>query len=217
MRDPAFIPVGLGGAGEVGLNIGAKDLGESSYQYEDGAYAGDVKLPSAPQYLVVGSPLSIDTIIPTTTGYKTMEDINRGDYVFGGDNTPVMVSEVHQIHLEKSVYELEFVNDVNEIKIVADGIHKFPTNFGDKTVEEIYTLCNDNKSVYTEGISNTSTVKFKVAIKKCSTPTKVRCITVNSHEHLFLVTDRKHKGWNGGKSYPFAAVKTHNTGGGKSI
>lgn len=54
-RNSDFIPVGLGGAGEVGLKLANKEPGQSSYVYEDGKIPGTVDLPSAPQYLVVGS------------------------------------------------------------------------------------------------------------------------------------------------------------------
>lgn len=54
-RPPEFLPLGLSGNGEVGLNLGVKNWGESSYVFKDGERAGTVKLPSAPQVLVVGS------------------------------------------------------------------------------------------------------------------------------------------------------------------
>lgn len=54
-RPPEYIPIGLGGGGEVGLDLGAKDFGESSYVDEDGVTPGRISIPRAPQYLAVGS------------------------------------------------------------------------------------------------------------------------------------------------------------------
>lgn len=54
-RPPEFLALGLSGSGEVGLNIGVKDWGESEYIFEDGERAGTVKLPSSPQILTLGS------------------------------------------------------------------------------------------------------------------------------------------------------------------
>ena len=69
-----------------------------NYIYEDGKIAKTVDTPSAPQALCVGSPLGLNTIIPTTNGYKTMETIEVGDFVFGLDNKKVKVIKVHEIH-----------------------------------------------------------------------------------------------------------------------
>lgn len=55
LRDSSFIPLGLGGSGEIGLNLGSKKPGESMYVYEDGTRAGTTLLPSAPQILAVGA------------------------------------------------------------------------------------------------------------------------------------------------------------------
>lgn len=55
-RNSAWIPLGLGGEGEVGWNIGdVKDLGNSSFITDEGTLAGTIKSPSAPQAIVLGS------------------------------------------------------------------------------------------------------------------------------------------------------------------
>lgn len=57
LRPWNWIPLGLGGNGELGWNLGAKDkdLGRSSFQYEDGVIAQNTKIPSAPQALTLGA------------------------------------------------------------------------------------------------------------------------------------------------------------------
>ena len=40
---------------------------------------------------------------------------------------------------------------------------------------------------------------------------------VDSDSHLFLITDEKNDNWKGGSSYPYKAIYTRNTGGGKAI
>ena len=58
LRPWNWIPLGLGGNGELGWNLGAKeeDMGKSMYIYEDtGARADTVEVSKAPQCLTVGA------------------------------------------------------------------------------------------------------------------------------------------------------------------
>lgn len=214
LRPAEFIPIGLSGLGEVSWTInGIKDTGRSNYVYEDGKVAKTVDSPSAPQALAVGSPLGIDTIIPTTKGYKTMGTIISGDFVFDLDGNPVEVLKVHQIHKSTKTYELYFIDlGQHRIKIISDEIHKFPkTNDGLNYCE---LKCEDLK-VGDLILGNQST--FILCNKKEIDNQLVRCITVNSDSHLFLITDKENSNWTGGDKYTDFAVATRNTGGGKSI
>ncbi len=219
LRPTEFIPIGLSGLGEVSWNLNnIKNEGRSNYIYEDGKIAKTVDTPSAPQALCVGSPLGLDTIIPTTTGYKTMETIEVGDYVFGLDNKPVKVTKVHEIH-KSTVYKLVFANDFYMTTIISDEIHRFPvvtrlrispldTNFF-KPVQ-----CKDLQ-VYQSIIAGKRENRL-ISKTKLNEEKLVRCITVDSDEHIFLVSDTKID-WNGGNTYTGPAIYTYNTGGGKAI
>jgi len=54
-----------------------------------------------------GKDLSIDTPIPTLTGWKTMNDLEEGDIVFGSDGNPCHVIWASEIQYNKD-YELTF-------------------------------------------------------------------------------------------------------------
>lgn len=222
MRPAEFIPIGLSGLGEVSWNINSfKNEGRSNYIYEDGKIAKTVDTPSAPQALCVGSPLGLDTIIPTTNGYKTMGTIEVGDYVFGYNNTPVEVVEVHNIITKpKSVYKLVFGHGFDCIEVISDEIHRFPkikytpTTFeDDKYFEPIH--CKDlqeGNTIIGHNRDYSLFEKKKLLFKK-----PVRCITVNSDYHIFMITDKKNPNWIGGNNYCYPAIYTYNTGGGKAI
>lgn len=214
LRPAEFIPVGLSGLGEVSWNINTiRNEGRSNYIYDDGKIAKTVDTPSAPQCLTVGSPLGINTIIPTTTGYKTMGSIEVGDIVFDLDSKPVEVIDVHEVHMTRDAYQLTFVDkDDNEIKIISDKIHKFPQIVYHFCMVE--TMCKDLKinSIIQGNLSN-----FKLVEKTKVGEKLVRCITVNSDSHLFLITDKENPNWNGGNKYNYFALGTRNTGGGKAI
>lgn len=216
LRPTRFFSLGITGKGEFGWlpdKVDKKKLGKSQFLDEMGnPLPADMELPTAPQGLVCGAPLSLDTIIPTTKGYKTMGTIQVGDYVFDRNNTPTKVVDVLDIHLANKMYLLTFVNDKGKkIKIKSDEVHRFPTYINSNTTEPIngeFLLEGDiiigNNSVYT--------LESKEEIPK----EDVRCITVESPEHIFLICDKK-KLFFGGKKYPYDAVFTYNTGGGKSV
>ena len=214
LRPAEFIPIGLSGLGEVSWNINSfKNEGRSNYIYDDGKIAKTVDTPSAPQALCVGSPLGINTVIPTTKGYKTMETIKVGDYVFDLHNKPVKVIQVHDIiENPKSIYELIFTYKMSNITIISDEIHRFPVIDDNNKIKPVH--CKDliKNSIIAGNMHN-----YKLtSIRKANYTIPVRCITVDSKDHLFLITNRKDN-WKGGTSYCYPAVSTFNTGGGKSI
>ena len=183
--------------------INKKNSGEQS--------KSSFNIPSK-QTIYTDSSLGLDTIIPTTTGYKTMETIEVGDYVFGLDNNPVKVTQVHEIH-KSMVYELVFANDFYITTIISDEIHRFPVT----TKLRISPLDTDFfKSVQCKDLQvyqsiiegkrqNTLISKTKLNKEKL-----VRCITIDSDYHIFLVSDTK-TDWNGGNTYTGPAIYTYST------
>lgn len=216
LRPTRFFTLGITGKGEIAWmpdKVDKKKLGKSQFLDEMGnPLQADMELPNAPQGLICGAPLSLDTIIPTTKGYKTMGTIQVGDYVFDRNNTPTKVVDVLDIHLANKMYLLTFVSDKGKkIKIKSDEVHRFPTYINSNTTEPInceFLLEGDviigNNYIYT--------LESKEEIPQ----EDVRCITVESPEHIFLICDKKRLFF-GGKKYPYDAVFTYNTGGGKSV
>ncbi len=52
----------------------------------------------------------IETPILTSSGWKTIQDIKQGDYVYGTEGTPILVTETFPIHYGLDCYELKFSN-----------------------------------------------------------------------------------------------------------
>ena len=219
LRPTEFIPIGLSGLGEVSWNLNSiKDEGRSNYVYEDGKTAKTVDTPSAPQALCVGSPLGLNTIIPTTKGYKTMETIEIGDEVFGFNGKPVKVTDVFAINNPENVYSLVFTCPYYSISVISDEEHRFPV------ITNIQSNINDN-TFFTEkhckDLMLGSTIlgnnrNLMLIRKELVKGQPTRCIRVNSDEHIFLITDKINKKWTGGNIYPYYGVYTYNTGGGKA-
>ena len=232
LRPTEFIPIGLSGLGEVSWNINSiKNEGRSNYIYEDGKIAKTVDTPSAPQALCVGSPLGLNTIIPTTKGYKTIGTIEIGDEVFDINNKPVKVLGKSEVNYNPDkVYHLKFsYGRNNNIDVVSDSIHNFPVymkiinkngpfiittyKWKEKSAEDL-ELINDRII----GIDPKKSIikSYRLTIKEEIEKEPVQCILVDSDSHLFLITDEINDNWKGGNSYPYKAVYTRNTGGGKS-
>lgn len=55
LRGSRYVPLGVNGDSEVGLDFGEREIGASMFTFDDGTKAGACKLPSAPHALCVGS------------------------------------------------------------------------------------------------------------------------------------------------------------------
>lgn len=216
LRPAKFMPLGLTGKGEIPFtpdSVNKKTLGRSLFLDNSGnPIEADTSLPSQPQALVCGAPLSLDTIIPTTTGYKTMETISINDYVFDLNNKPVKVLDILNIHHSNKLYKLVFKNDTNKnIIIKADDIHKWGI------IEDISIKIISTDQLQIGDILPGIPYNYKLISKEIIPNELVRCIKVDSKQHLFLITDKKYNSWTGGNYYPYKAIYTRNTGGGKAI
>ena len=217
LRPAEFIPIGLSGLGEVSWTLNSiKNEGKSLYKYEDGKTAQTVDTPSAPQCLTVGSPLGLDTVVPTTKGYKTIKTIAVGDEVFDINNKPVKVLGKSEIFTNHKVYRLEFLDQAfhpESMIVISDEIHRFPVIKDTVNYEE--TMVKDmNIGDY---VLDRNANGFQLSKKELIESEPVQCILVDSDSHLFLITDEIDNNWKGGNSYPYKAIYTRNTGGGKAI
>lgn len=216
LRPTRFFSLGITGKGEFGWlpdKVDKKRLGKSQFLDEMGnPLPADMELPTAPQGLVCGAPLSLDTIIPTTNGYKTMGTIQVGDYVFDRGNNPIVVKAVHDVHLSDKMYELSFSNGNTVIMIKSDSVHRFPVILNGMILP---THCEE--LVVGDWILGNNT-NYKLISKIVIPNMLVRCISVDSDEHIFLVCDKEVLEFlNGECSYKYDAIYTYNTGGGKAI
>jgi hypothetical protein len=71
-----------------------------------------------------GKALSLETLIPTPQGWRTMNELQAGDYVFAPDGSPTKVTYVSPIQHERVCYRVEFSDGAH---IVADEDHLWVT------------------------------------------------------------------------------------------
>jgi replicative DNA helicase len=68
----------------------------------------------------VGKALSLDTKIPTPTGWTTMGDLKVGDYVLGMDGKPTKVTFVTETMTNRQCFKVLFSDDT---EVIADAEH----------------------------------------------------------------------------------------------
>jgi deoxycytidine triphosphate deaminase len=81
-----------------------------------------VELPDDIVARIEGKALALDTEVPTPAGWKTMGELELGDYVFDPDGRPVQVTGTTEPLLQRPCYEVEFSDGT---VIVADEAHRW--------------------------------------------------------------------------------------------
>lgn len=115
-----------------------------------------------------GKALSLDTLIPTPIGYRTMGDLNVGDLVFDENGNPTKINFVSKIFKNHDCYELTF--DDGE-KIIADAEHLWEVKVRWSNITKIFTTeqmsNNFNQKYYKNSENNyVNNFTYKVPINK---------------------------------------------------
>ena len=130
-----------------------------------------------------GKALALDTPINTPDGWRTMGELQVGDYVYGDDNAPTKIIYESPIFLGHKCYQITFSD--NET-IVCNAEHLWEVIINDnKEVLNTLTIAN----IWQSNVIRIRTVdgKFKTMkhLKEVkSVPTK--CITVDNESRLYL-------------------------------
>ena len=157
-----------------------------------------------------GKALDLDTRIPTPTGDKTMRDIHVGDYVFDENGNPTKVIYESPIYYNHRCYRLLF--DDNE-EIVADADHNWFVNIysGNRCVNNNCVVTSqeifNNFRIYGYGIANETNEKHILSIRQIRTR-PVKCIQVDSDNHLYLCGNKNTITHNTTLGSPFLMAKT---------
>lgn len=75
-----------------------------------------------PTFQGIDEPLALDTEVPTTEGFKTIETLQPGDFVFDRNGSPVRVLGKSDVHEGRPCYEVTFRNGE---KVVTDENHRW--------------------------------------------------------------------------------------------
>lgn len=167
-------------------------------------------------------PLCLSTPIPTTEGWKTMGELQLGDFVYSPSGVPVRVIKKSEIFYNTSCYKITFNNNES---IISDEKHRWVVNVNgyDKLLEteDLYNLFLNNSDIfiksskiptgYTENSYNQpENGKHIITNIELTESVPVACITVDSEEHLFACGYNFIPTRNSGKSTTTVAFLIHN-------
>jgi len=110
-----------------------------------------------------GKGLALDTPIPTPGGWKTMGDIQPGDYVYGADGNPTRVSYVSEIHTGLKCWRLTFSDGSS---VIADEQHQWFTRHRFRPWDDYKKKRNGNGGRWTEGIVITPQIAESVKVHR---------------------------------------------------
>lgn len=74
--------------------------------------------------MLAGEALSLDTIVPTSTGRTTMGELCEGDEIIGGDGRPCRVIQAFAVLHDRPCYRVTFKSGAS---VIADANHKWAT------------------------------------------------------------------------------------------
>lgn len=131
----------------------------------------------------IGKALCIDTPILTSDGWKTMGTVSKGDKVYNRFNNLIEITNVSEVMYDHKVVELYFstgetiIADLDHLWDVYDTVTK-----SSKTITTAEIIDNVSRYVI---LTSDDIISINKYADHASVP--VRCITVDSHDRVFLV------------------------------
>ena len=131
----------------------------------------------------MGKALAFNTPILTTMGYKQIQDINIGDYVYGQYGQPIMVTGKTEKQENRVCYNITFTNNES---IIADAEHDWLyVKDGQSFVSNTESLVDIYDDIYINNYMG-DIIPFKISsIEECES-VPVYCIQVDADDHIFL-------------------------------
>ena len=136
----------------------------------------------------VGKALSLDTPLPTPTGWTSMGDVSVGDWLLGADGTATRVIAATDVMLGRPCYEVAFSDGTC---ILADAAHQWPTGYGIRTTANLRTGLDSIAAAgslggYRRAVATlmAPALGIESVRRVCTVP--VRCVQVDNPAHLYL-------------------------------
>ncbi|SFS86334.1 replicative DNA helicase [Saccharopolyspora flava] len=159
------------GGESQGIPTGFADLDALT----NGLHAGQMIIVAARPG--VGKALALDTPLPTPDGWTTMGEVQVGDHLIGADGKPTEVVAATEVMHDRPCYEIEFSDGTT---VTADAQHQW--RLDDGTVLTTEELASIGPAV----VAHRPDLKFTDVQPVESVP--VRCVEVDSPDHLYLAT-----------------------------
>jgi phage terminase large subunit GpA-like protein len=131
----------------------------------------------------LGKALCVKTPIPTPCGWKTMGDLSAGDKVYDENGLECNVTFVTETMHDRECYRIGFSDGAS---VVADAEHMWPVSpFSDvklikSQILKTHEMFKNNSAMYVG--------RRQVSLIKQTESVPVKCIQVDSPNHLYLCT-----------------------------
>lgn len=166
-------------------------------QFENGNYIS-IQSTGIDGNRLRGRQLCLETELPTPNGFVRLKDIKEGDSLFDENGDVCKVTKVHPINLTPEAYKITF-DDGTTVDACAEHLwatftkeERSKGNYSIKNTKEIYkTLKINDENNHSVLINLKADLQpFHRFIKSVEPiPSKpMRCITVDSPSHLYLIT-----------------------------
>ena len=137
----------------------------------------------------VGKALSLDTEIPTPTGWTTMGRIEKGDLLIDSTGKSTKVKEVTQVLNNRPCYLLTFAEGV---KVIADENHQWYVKIEEHKEPMLVTTLDlfrlrKNGTLQITSTGNRNNLKDLLEIEPTAS-VPVKCVEVDSPDRTYLIT-----------------------------
>lgn len=130
-----------------------------------------------------GKALDVDTPIMTPTGFVRMGDLKTGDQVYGSDDKPCNVIHAFDILYNRKCYKVIFDNGS---EIIADADHLWSTQANNDHETSVKTTEQIKQTLTTHHRIPKNDQYFYIKDIQEVESRPVRCISVDSPDHLYL-------------------------------
>ncbi len=167
-------------SGEMGgIPTGFVELDELT----NGLHGGQMVILAARP--AVGKALALDTPLPTPTGWTTMGEVRVGDELLDAQGQPTRVVAMTEVLTDRECFRITFADGTS---IVADGDHQWPVP-SDEGVAIRRTADLAREGVDEIGCPPDSVFGISGVVAIDSVP--VRCVEVDSPDHLYLAGESR--------------------------
>ena len=184
----------------AGVPTGFAELDELT----NGLHGGQMVIVAARP--AIGKALALDTAVPTPEGWTTMGEVEVGDELIGSDGRPTRVVAATEVLVGRPCFRVELSDGTS---VVADAAHQWLTTCGfGSGVRTTEQLADELTAGAVHTIASPAPLTGRAALTHWTSPrcqrsldtswkvvtvhpvpsVAVRCVQVDSADHLYLVT-----------------------------
>lgn len=109
----------------------------------------------------IGKAMALNTLIPTPKGFRTMEDLNVNDVVFGTHGQPVEIEAISTIIDNADCFKVTFDDQES---VIVDGRHQWTVSRLNTQGNKQTTLTTTTADLYKRGVRRTHNTRYNRSV-----------------------------------------------------